>query len=57
MNQFQRLVAAGMTEECAKDRVMWYMAQDDEIGLEEYIAKVEKRGDATIHPLQQKSER
>ena len=41
MMPIERLMASGMSRECAGETVIWYMTQGDEDGLESYIAALE----------------
>ena len=41
MTLVERLVAAGMSESCAAETAMWYMAQGDDEGLEAYVIALE----------------
>lgn len=41
MTPIERLMASGMSRECAGETVIWYMTQGDEDGLESYIAALE----------------
>ena len=41
MTYIERLVAAGMSESCAAETAMWYMAQGDDEGLESYVVALE----------------
>ena len=43
MTLIERMVAAGMSRECAAETAMWYMAQGDDYGLEKYLNEVESR--------------
>ena len=52
-----RLVAAGMSQDCAAETAMWYMAQGDDEGLESYVVALEslhdmdaRRGIRTLQP-------
>lgn len=48
MNPYERLVAAGINPDCARDSVMWYMAQGDDYGLEKYVREVEHRHELQV---------
>lgn len=57
MTPIERLVAAGMSQECAAETAMWYMAQGDDEGLESYVTALEalkdmeaRRGIRTLQP-------
>ena len=39
MTMIERLIAAGMTQECAAETAMWFKAQGD--GLEAYVIALE----------------
>ena len=41
MTFIERMVAAGMSRDCASETVAWYMAQGDADGLESYIVALE----------------
>lgn len=41
MTLVERLVAAGMSQDCAAETAMWYMAQGDDSGLEDYVVALE----------------
>ena len=41
MTLVERLVAAGMSQDCAAETSMWYMAQGDDSGLEDYVVALE----------------
>lgn len=41
MTMVERMVAAGMSYECAVETAMWYMAQGDDDGLESYVVALE----------------
>ena len=41
MTYLERLVATGMSRECALDAVAWYTFQGDDRGLETYVNAVE----------------
>ena len=41
MTYVERLVDAGMSQECAAETAMWYMAQGDDDGLEDYVIGLE----------------
>ena len=41
MTYIERLVSAGMSESCAAETAMWYMAQGDDEGLESYVVALE----------------
>ena len=41
MTLVERLVAAGMSQDCAAETAMWYMAQGDDEGLEDYVTALE----------------
>lgn len=41
MTQVERMVAAGMSEDAAAETAMWYMAQGDDEGLEDYVTALE----------------
>ena len=41
MTPVERMVAAGMSRDCASETEIWYMTQGDEDGLESYIAALE----------------
>ena len=41
MTLVERLVAAGMSQDCAAETAMWYMAQGDDDGLESYVTALE----------------
>ena len=43
MTLVERLVAAGMSPDCAAETAMWYMAQGDDMGLQRYIREAEDR--------------
>ena len=55
MTLVERLVAAGMSQDCAAETAMWYMAQGDDDGLESYVIALEK--DYDLRTLQFKSSR
>lgn len=40
MTLIERMVAAGMSRDCAAETAMWYMAQGDDEGLEDYVTAV-----------------
>ena len=57
MTLVERLVAAGMSQDCAAETAMWYMAQQDDGGLESYVVALEslhdmdsRRGIRTLQP-------
>lgn len=50
MTPVERLIAAGMPQECAAETAMWFMAQGDDEGLEKYVAEVESGN--VLQPLQ-----
>ena len=57
MTLVERLVAAGMSQDCAAETAMWYMAQGDDEGLESYVVALEslhdmdvRRGIRTLQP-------
>lgn len=39
MTLIERMVAAGMSRDCAAETAMWYMAQGDDEGLEDYVSE------------------
>ena len=41
MTAIERMVAAGMSEAAASETAMWYMAQGDDRGLEDYVVALE----------------
>ena len=41
MTLVERMVAAGMSQDCAAETAMWYMAQGDDEGLETYVIALE----------------
>lgn len=41
MTFVERMVAAGMSREAAAETAMWYMAQGDDDGLEDYVTALE----------------
>ena len=41
MTLIERMVAAGMSRECASETAVWYMAQGDDEGLEAYVTALE----------------
>ena len=41
MTLIERMVAAGMSRDCAAETAMWYMAQGDDEGLEDYVTALE----------------
>lgn len=41
MTLIERMVAAGMSRDCAVETAMWYMAQGDDEGLEDYVTALE----------------
>lgn len=41
MTMIERLIAAGMTQECAAETTIWYKAQGDDDGLEAYVIALE----------------
>lgn len=41
MTMIERLIAAGMTQECATETAMWYRAQGYDEGLEAYVIALE----------------
>ena len=41
MTLIERMVAAGMSRDCATETAMWYMAQGDDEGLEDYVTALE----------------
>lgn len=41
MTLVERLLAAGMSQDCAAETAMWYMAQGDDDGLESYVTALE----------------
>lgn len=41
MTLVERMVAAGMSQDCAAETAMWYMAQGDDEGLEDYVTALE----------------
>ena len=43
MTLIERMVAAGMSRECAAETAMWFMAQGDDEGLERYVLEVESK--------------
>jgi hypothetical protein len=43
MTLIERMVAAGMSRDCAAETAMWYMAQGDDEGLEDYVASLEAK--------------
>ena len=48
MTLVERLVAAGMSQDCAVETAMWYMAQGDDEGLESYVVALESLHDLTL---------
>ena len=57
MTLVERLVASGMSQDCAAETAMWYMAQGDDEGLESYVVALEslhdmdsRRGIRTLQP-------
>lgn len=43
MTLIDRMVAAGMSRDCAAETAMWFMAQGDDEGLERYVLEVESK--------------
>lgn len=41
MTEVERMVAAGMAPDAAMETAMWYMAQGDDEGLEDYVTALE----------------
>ena len=41
MTTIERLIAAGMTQECAAETAMWFKAQGEDDGLEAYVIALE----------------
>ena len=41
MTIVERLIAAGMTPDCAAETAMWYRAQGDDEGREAYVIALE----------------
>lgn len=41
MTLIERMVATGMSRDCAAETAMWYMAQGDDEGLEDYVTAIE----------------
>lgn len=41
MDEYLRLIAAGIRPDCAADTVTWYKSKGDISGLQEYIEKLE----------------
>ena len=56
MTLVERMVAAGMSPDCASETAMWYMAQGDDEGLETYVIALEalKEMDTRreLHPVE-----
>ena len=48
MSPVERMVAAGMSRECASETESWYMTQGDEDGLESYIIALESLRDMEL---------
>jgi hypothetical protein len=53
LTPIERMVAAGMTKDCAAETAMWYMAQGNDDGLEKYVTMLEARN--ALHALQSES--
>lgn len=53
LTPIERMVAAGMTKDCAAETAMWYMAQGNDGGLEKYVTMLEARN--ALHALQPES--
>lgn len=45
MTLIERMLAAGLSQDCAAETAMWYMAQGDDDGLEAYVIALEARQD------------
>ena len=43
MTPVERLIAAGIRPDCARETIMWFRAQGDDYGLEKYLNEVESR--------------
>lgn len=43
MTLIERMVAAGMSRDCAAETAVWYMAQGDDEGLEAYVTALEAK--------------
>jgi hypothetical protein len=43
MTPIERMVAAGLSRECASEAAIWYMTQGDDKGLEAYVVALEVR--------------
>lgn len=43
MGDVERLVAAGIRPDCARETVLWFRAQGDDMGLQRYIREAEER--------------
>ena len=43
MTPVERLIAAGIRPDCARETIMWFRAQGDDYGLEKYLNEVEAR--------------
>ena len=41
MTYVERMVSAGMSPDAAAETAMWYMAQGDDEGLEDYVIALE----------------
>lgn len=41
MTPIERMVAAGMSLDCATETAMWYMSQGDDEDLEDYVTTLE----------------
>ena len=46
MTPVERMVAAGMNLDAAAETAMWYMAQGDDEGLEDYVTALEASHEA-----------
>lgn len=46
MTHVERMIAAGMSEDAAAETAMWYMAQGDDDGLEDYVISLEASHEA-----------
>lgn len=53
MTPTERLIAAGIRPDCARETVMWFQAQGDDYGLERYVKEAEDRHG--VSTLQSKS--
>ena len=46
MTPVERLIAAGIRPDCARETIMWFRAQGDDYGLQKYLDEIEARKEA-----------